>query len=40
MTKKIHYMLKKVKGWIDTVGNRGENVFGSMEGGYENFITN
>ena len=30
-------MLKKVKGWLDTVGRKGENVFGAMEGDFEEF---
>jgi len=33
-------MLKKVKGWIDTIGKRGENVFGAMEGDFEDFVRN
>ena len=35
IVKKIHYMLKKVKGWLDTVGRRGENIFGAMNDDFE-----
>jgi hypothetical protein len=31
-------MLKKVKGWQDTIGRRGENVFGGIEGEFEDFV--
>ena len=33
-------MLKKVKGWQDTIGKRGEGVFGGLEGDFEDFVRN
>ena len=40
LVKKIHYMLKKVKGWLDTVGRRGENIFGALQDDFEHFVIN
>jgi len=40
LVKKIHWMLKKVKGWQDTVGRRGENIFGAMEDDFDAFVNN
>lgn len=33
-------MLKKVKGWLDTVGKRGENIFGALDDNFEAFVRN
>ena len=33
-------MLKKVKGWMDTVGRKGENIFGAMSEDFEEFVRN
>ena len=38
LVKKIHYMLKKVKGWQDTIGRRGENIFGALGNDYQEFV--
>ena len=38
MVKKILWMLKKIKGWQDTVGRKGENIFGDIENDFENFV--
>ena len=36
--KKIHWMLKKIKGWQDKIGRRGENVFGAITKDFESFV--
>ena len=31
-------MLKRIKGWSDVVGRRGENIYGSMGNDFEKFV--
>lgn len=38
LVKKIHYTLKKVANWQDTIGRRGENIFGALQTNYEEFV--